>query len=66
LALRQIFEPHTRRRGLPILHLNGFKIANPTVLARISSSNIKRDRKAGQVSKLGRRINGSFLGPTPT
>jgi hypothetical protein len=51
---------------LPILHLNGFKIANPTVLARISSSNIKRDRKAGQVSKLGRRINGSFLGPAPT
>jgi hypothetical protein len=60
---------------LPILHLNGFKIANPTVVARISheeltellhSSNIKRDRMAGQVSKLGRRINGSFLGPTPT
>jgi hypothetical protein len=65
LALRQIFEPHARRRGLPILHLNGFKIANPTVLARISheeltellhSSNIKRDRRAGQVSKPGRRI----------
>jgi xylulose-5-phosphate/fructose-6-phosphate phosphoketolase len=55
--------------------LNGFKIANPTVLARISheeltellhSSNIKRDRKASQVSKLGLRINGSFLGPAPT
>jgi hypothetical protein len=57
---------------LPILHLNGFKIANPTVLARISheeltellhSSNIKRDRKAGQVSKLGRRIK--WIVPRP-
>ena len=31
-----------------------------------ASSNIRRDRKPGQVSKLGLRINGSFLGPTPT
>ena len=36
LALEQV--PRTRRataRSLPILHLNGYKIANPTVLARI-------------------------------
>ena len=36
LALEQV--PRTRRRDgavLPILHLNGYKIANPTVLARI-------------------------------
>jgi xylulose-5-phosphate/fructose-6-phosphate phosphoketolase len=33
---RQISEPCARWRVLPILHLNGFKIANPTVLARIS------------------------------
>ena len=35
LALEQIPESGARRRVLPILHLNGYKIANPTVLARI-------------------------------
>ena len=31
-----------------------------------ASASIRRDRPAGQVSKLGLRINGSFLGPTLT
>ena len=35
LALQQVPEPRTDGAVLPILHLNGYKIANPTVLARI-------------------------------
>jgi hypothetical protein len=75
LALRQIFEPHARRRGLPILHLNGFKIANPTVLARISheeltellhSSKSKEIERPTRFPNRDAELNGSFLGPTPT
>ena len=43
LALQQV--PRTRARDgavLPILHLNGYKIANPTVLARIPSGSCAR------------------------
>ena len=36
LAFQQIPRPGDRRGGLPILHLNGHKIANPCILARIS------------------------------
>ena len=35
LALQQVPQPVTDGAVLPILHLNGYKIANPTVLARI-------------------------------
>jgi xylulose-5-phosphate/fructose-6-phosphate phosphoketolase len=40
VALEQV--PRTRRDGavLPILHLNGYKIANPTVLARIGDDEL--------------------------
>ena len=47
LALEQV--PRTRRRDgavLPILHLNGYKIANPTVLARIPSDELARCSRA--------------------
>ena len=43
LALEQV--PRIRRRDgavLPILHLNGYKIANPTVLARIPHEELER------------------------
>ena len=43
LALEQV--PRTRARDgavLPILHLNGYKIANPTVLARIPRGRARR------------------------
>ena len=33
LALEQVLNPATNGAVLPILHLNGYKIANPTVLA---------------------------------
>ena len=36
LALQQVPEPGHDGAVLPILHLNGYKIANPCVLARIS------------------------------
>ena len=32
LAIEQISEPATDGAVLPILHLNGYKIANPTIL----------------------------------
>ena len=35
LALEQVPQPRQDGAVLPILHLNGYKIANPTVLARI-------------------------------
>ena len=35
VALEQVPRPAAGRGGLPILHLNGYKIAAPTVLARI-------------------------------
>jgi hypothetical protein len=38
---------------LPILHLNGFKIANPTVLARISRQELTAHCRTFLGSKLG-------------
>ena len=35
LALEQVPQPASDGAVLPILHLNGYKIADPTVLARI-------------------------------
>jgi len=35
LALEQVLDPKGDGAVLPILHLNGYKIANPTILARI-------------------------------
>ena len=48
-----------RRDGavLPILHLNGYKIANPTVLARIPESELRRALRGlrlGAARRLGR------------
>ena len=37
----KFLNPATDGAVLPILHLNGYKIANPTVLARISSKELK-------------------------
>ena len=37
----KFINPATDGAVLPILHLNGFKIANPTVLARISRSELE-------------------------
>ena len=43
MALQQVFEPDMVMNGavLPILHLNGYKIPNLTVLARISRAEIR-------------------------
>ena len=38
--INKIINPKTDGAVLPILHLNGYKIANPTVLARISKSEL--------------------------
>ena len=38
LALEQVPRPGTDGAVLPILHLNGYKIANPTILARIAAT----------------------------
>jgi xylulose-5-phosphate/fructose-6-phosphate phosphoketolase len=48
---------------LPILHLNGFKIANPTVLARIPSAELE-SLFVGYGYKLGRGRLGLGLGGT--
>jgi len=39
--LNKIINPKTDGIVLPILHLNGYKIANPTILARIPKSELK-------------------------
>ena len=39
--LNKFLNPLTDGTVLPILHLNGFKIANPTVLSRISNQELK-------------------------
>ena len=41
VALEQFLNPVTDGAVLPILHFNGFKIANPTVLARISREKLE-------------------------
>jgi xylulose-5-phosphate/fructose-6-phosphate phosphoketolase len=38
----KFLNPATDGAVLPILHLNGFKIANPTILARISKSELRK------------------------
>jgi xylulose-5-phosphate/fructose-6-phosphate phosphoketolase len=38
----KFLDPRTDGAVLPILHLNGFKIANPTVLARISHDELEK------------------------
>jgi xylulose-5-phosphate/fructose-6-phosphate phosphoketolase len=38
----KFLNPRTDGAVLPILHLNGYKIANPTVLARISTDELRR------------------------
>ncbi len=40
--LNKFTDPRTDGAVLPILHLNGFKIANPTVLARISHEELEK------------------------
>ena len=39
--INKIINPLTDGVVLPILHLNGYKIANPTILSRISNSELK-------------------------
>jgi len=46
LAFQQVPESGHRWRGSPILHLNGYKIANPTILARISRTELRQLLKA--------------------
>ena len=40
--INKIINPLTDGVVLPILHLNGYKIANPTILARITESELKK------------------------
>ena len=40
--INKIINPLTDGVVIPILHLNGYKIANPTILSRISSSELKK------------------------
>jgi len=40
--INKIINPLTDGVVLPILHLNGYKIANPTILSRISDSELKK------------------------
>lgn len=40
--INKIISPLTDGVVLPILHLNGYKIANPTILSRISESELKK------------------------
>ncbi len=40
--LNKFTDPRTDGAVLPILHLNGYKIANPTVLARIPNEELKK------------------------
>src|SRR3989475_6008848 len=38
----KFLNPQTDGAGLPILHLNGYKIANPTILARIPEAELRQ------------------------
>ncbi len=40
--LNKFIDPRTDGAVLPVLHLNGYKIANPTVLARISHEELEK------------------------
>ena len=51
LALEQVPQPGTDGAVLPILHLNGYKIANPTVLARISHEELERPPSAATATR---------------
>jgi len=42
VAFQQILDPATDGAVLPILHLNGYKISNPTVLARITREELEQ------------------------
>jgi xylulose-5-phosphate/fructose-6-phosphate phosphoketolase len=47
--------PITDGAVLPILHLNGYKIANPTVLARIPHEELRSSSKATAGSRISSR-----------
>ncbi len=42
MAVQQVSQPLTDGAVLPILHLNGYKISNPTVLARIEHEELEQ------------------------
>ena len=43
MAVQQVSQSdHRRRRAADILHLNGYKISNPTLLARIDSEELEQ------------------------
>jgi xylulose-5-phosphate/fructose-6-phosphate phosphoketolase len=41
-AVAALFKPQDRRKGAAKLHLNGWKISNPTILARIPEEQLKK------------------------
>ncbi len=47
----KFLNPVTDGVVLPILHLNGYKIANPTVLARISGEELRSSSRAAAGSR---------------
>ena len=42
MAFEQVLDPATDGAVLTILHLNGYKIANPTILARIPREELEQ------------------------
>jgi phosphoketolase len=42
MAIQQIPRPDHGRSVLPILHLNGFKISNPTILVRVEHEELEQ------------------------
>jgi len=46
MAVQQVSHPITDGAVLPILHLNGYKISNPTVLARIEHEELEQFLRA--------------------
>ena len=56
LALQQVPQSGLRRGGAAVLHLNGYKIANPTVLARIPEASCSRCWRATAMIRSSSRV----------
>jgi len=56
LALQQISDPVRDGAVLPILHLNGYKIANPTILARIPPEELEMLFKGWAIRRMWSRV----------
>ncbi len=55
MAFQQVSQPGRDGAVLPILHLNGYKIANPTMLARMPDEEMRSSFSATATSRCSSR-----------